>query len=423
MMDVHIQKRRQLWRGWKLWLMLATPCLAIVIWYWRLPPTVTSNLWLAEVKFGPVNTVMSGTGKIKPAHTRWLVAQRGGVVDEIFVLPGSRFKAGDSLLKLSNAELNDAALVAELSMQEVEAELLNLKASLRAERLQQQQQLQTIENALRKASLQQKAYQRLVSQGIVSSITMENANIDVEDLMQQRSSLLQALTEVEQVHSAKISAQNAKLTLAKRKRDMATQLVAELVVRAPADGTLQQLQPDLAVGKYLAAGSPMAEMSASQQWLAAIQLPTIQSAAIRLGMPATVVWQDKTLSAIVSRIDPNANADMVDVDLELSDRNLSIPAGAPVQASIHTQASADLMHVPRSPTMSANAQLQLYRQDPTDPTVLQRVTVATGELSRDVVIIKSGLKPGDRVLMEPLPVQGTPAKVRWFKNSDCLNAR
>lgn len=417
MMDVQVKQSRPLLRSRKLWLAVLSPAMLLALWQFNQLPTVETRLWLAEVQLGPVNAVMTGTGQIRPAHTRWLVTPSGGQVDEILALPGSVLKAGTAILQLRNPALANEALIAELGLQEAQAELLNLQASLRAELLQQKQLEQTVANALRKAKLEQDAYQRLASHGVVSTITMERTRIDVADLQQQRVAMQQTISELTQIHQAKLAAQTAKVTLAQRKMDIAEQQLAQLTVKAPADGTLLQLQPELAVGKQLEAGAPLVEISASNQLLAVIKLPTVQSAEISAGMPAEVIWQDKKLNATVSRIDPNAAADMVSVDLLLADNLLTLPTGAPVQAAITTKAGAPRLHVPRTNAMTANSNLLLYRQDPADPALLQQVSVATGDIAGDFVIIKSGLQQGDRVLMERLPIDGTPLKVKLSNNS------
>lgn len=401
MMDIQIKASQPARYTRIAWSVLAVTAVMTGYWFYQQPPTIQSGLWLAEVKSGPLQSAVSGQGMIRPAQSQWLVAESGGLIAQILLRPGSKLQAGDTVMTLRNPQLEDELLTQQLTLQELKAEQLAQDALLRTELLNQKQKLSSINSQLRKALLEQAAQQKLQTYGVVSQIALDRTAIDVDELKQQQGSEQENLQELTQLHQTRRAAFAAKVDLSARKLALTEQKISQLAIKAPADGVLQQLSPDLAVGKHLIAGSALAELSLAGQAQAEIKLPTIQAATVKVGMQAEV-----------SRIDPNASSDMVTVDLRLSRTDIEIPAGSPVQATITTAALPAVLHLPRNDLLKANSEMTLYRQDPAQTDTLRQIKVRTGDATTEAQIIKSGLAAGDKVLLEPLPISGEPATVR-----------
>lgn len=412
MMDIQIKASQPARYARLIWSLLAVTAGMTAYWFYQQPPTIQSGLWLAEVKSGPLQSAVSGQGMIRPAQSQWLVAESGGLIAQILLRPGSKLQAGDTVMTLRNPQLEDELLTQQLTLQELKAEQLAQDALLRTELLNQKQKLSSINSQLRKALLEQAAQQKLQTYGVVSQIALDRTAIDVDELKQQQGSEQENLQELTQLHQTRRAAFAAKVDLSARKLALTEQRINQLAIKAPAEGVLQQLSPDLAVGKHLMAGSALAELSLAGEAQAEIKLPTIQAATVKVGMKAEVSWLDQKLSAEVSRIDPNASSDMVTVDLRLSRTDIEIPAGSPVQATITTAALPAVLHLPRNDLLKANSEITLYRQDPAQTDMLHQIKVQTGDATADAQIIKSGLAAGDKILLEPLPLSGEPTTVR-----------
>lgn len=412
MMDIQIKAKKPKPYLRALWPAVAFTAVGVAYWFYQQPPSIPSGLWLAEVKVGPLQSAVRGQGQIRPAQSQWLVAESGGLIAQILLRPGSKLQAGDIVMTLRNPQLEDELLTLQLTLQELKAEQLAQDAQLRTELLTQKQKLNSVNSQLRKALLEQTAHQKLQTYGVVSQITLDRTAIDVDELKQQQQSEQENLQELTQLHQTRRAAFAARVDLSARKLELMQQKISQLVIKAPADGVLQQLSPDLAVGKHLIAGSPLAELSLTGEAQAEIKLPTIQAAAVKVGMTAEVRWFDQNLTAEVSRIDPNASSDMVSIDLRLSRTDIEIPAGSPVQATITTAALPTVLHLPRNDLLKANSEMTLYRQDPAQTDILHQIKVRTGDATADAQIIKSGLAAGDKILLEPLPISGEPATVR-----------
>ena len=123
--DIKRQKRRRQIVG----LVIGVVLLGIVtIGVARLKPAAPeverSTVWTDTVKRGPMLRQVSGLGSLIPSQEfiRQIPAETEATVVRIRMLPGSLVKADTVLLEMSNPQVEQAALDAQLQMKAAEAE-------------------------------------------------------------------------------------------------------------------------------------------------------------------------------------------------------------------------------------------------------------------------------------------------------------
>src|ERR1044071_6957535 len=92
----------------------------------RLKPAAPSvdraTVWIDTVKRGPMLRQVRGTGTLVPEEIRWIPAATQGRVERILIRPGAVVQPDTVILELSNDELNQSTLEAELQLRAAEAQ-------------------------------------------------------------------------------------------------------------------------------------------------------------------------------------------------------------------------------------------------------------------------------------------------------------
>src|ERR1700736_6332617 len=94
------------------------------------PSVERAVVWPDTVKRGPMVRQVRGLGTLTPEDIRWIPARTQSRVEQIVLRPGTQAKADSVILVLSNLELDQQLLDAELKRQGAEAGLTNLKVQL-----------------------------------------------------------------------------------------------------------------------------------------------------------------------------------------------------------------------------------------------------------------------------------------------------
>src|SRR5688572_18796776 len=105
------------------------------------PSVEAATLWMGRVERGPMLLDVRGLGTLVPEESRLVQASREGLVEQILVRPGDTVQSDTVLLILSNPELEQSLLDAELNIRAAEADLANTRAQLQNQLINQQASL------------------------------------------------------------------------------------------------------------------------------------------------------------------------------------------------------------------------------------------------------------------------------------------
>jgi bla regulator protein blaR1 len=147
---------------------------------------------------------------------------------------------------------------------------------------------------------------------------------------------------------------------------------------------------------------------------AAGELTSAQTAALKVaekhiqdvqqGMPAAIAFRNRKeiVTGKVAVVHPEVANGTRTVDVAIDD---ALPPGVnvqePVDATIATGALSNVVHVGRPVFAQSNSRLMLFKLEP-DGHTAKRVPVQFGAASVNLIEIKSGLHPGDKVILSDM---------------------
>src|ERR671934_1475976 len=144
-------------------------------------PTVErAVVWPDNVKRGPMVRQVRGLGTLTPEDIRWIPATTQARVEKIVLRPGTPVKRDAVILELSNPQLDQQLMDAELKLQSAEAGLANLKVQLQNDLLAQQASAADIEANYNKAKMKAQMNEELAKDKLVSALVLKQSQVDAE---------------------------------------------------------------------------------------------------------------------------------------------------------------------------------------------------------------------------------------------------
>ena len=218
------------------------------------------TLTISEVRQGEFNDYIRINGQVQPMTTIQLSPQEGGIVTEIVNEEGSRVKAGDVIIRLSNDNLDLQILNSEAELAEKENILRNTLISMEQQKLSLRQdrlQLQTEVNRLKRKYEQNKA---LYDDKLIAQEVYLTSKEDYE-LSASKLELVIERAEQDSVYrSVQIKQMQESLDNMRLNMQIIRRRKENLEIKAPIDGELGFL--DVVLGQSISSGT---KIGANQQ--------------------------------------------------------------------------------------------------------------------------------------------------------------
>jgi HlyD family secretion protein len=362
------------------------------------PPVDKNTLVIETVERGPLTRQVRGSGVLTPENVRWISAATDGRVERVVAQPGTLVTADTVIIELSDPQEQQSALDAEWQLRAAEAAYAAAQAELESDRLDREAAASRLRAEASQARLRAKADAELANAGLAAPITRqlsESAASSLEERVAFEDKRLRILASSQR---SRLATLQAEVEQRRARVDLQRQRIASLQVRAGIDGVLQQVA--VQAGQRVNPGTTLARVAQPDRLKAEIRVAETQAKDLVVGQRAQIDTRNGVVAARVARIDPAASNGTVLVDLAIEG---ALPAGArpdlSVDATIELERLADVVFVARPVRAQENATGSVFRLDGVDGDRAERVKVEFGRSSASAIEIRSGLAPGDRVIV------------------------
>lgn len=363
------------------------------------PSVDRSVVWVDTVKRGDMVRSVRGSGTLVPEEIRWIPATTQGRVERILLRPGAQVRPETVILELTNPELQQAVMEAQLEFQSARANYENRKAELESQLLSQQSEVANIEASYKEAALTLEANEQLQKDGLVSEIVLKQSRSRADELKNRLSIARKRL----EISTAGVTSQLAPQAAEVDQRRAAYQLrvnqLEDLKVKAGMNGVLQQVPVE--VGAQVGPGTNLARVANPTDLKAELRIAETQTKDITIGLPAEIDTRNGIVKGRVSRIDPASLNGTVGVDVVLEG---ALPPGSrpdlSVDGTIRLEELNDVIYVGRPAFGQENGTVGLFKLMPDGEAV--RVTVKLGRSSVNTIEVQEGLQPGDEVILSDM---------------------
>ena len=364
------------------------------------PRVDRDTVYLDTVQRGPMLRQVRGTGTLVPERIRWIPATTDGTVERIVIRPGALVAPDTVILELSNPELEQSVLEARLNLEAAEARFSNRQVEVERELLNQRATLATTEAQLKTASLQADADGQLYTQGLVSSLQLQQSQSAEQEYETRYAIEQERLQMAAGTVEAQLAVEQAAVDRLRTLYELRWQQMADLHVRAGMPGVLQQVSLD--EGQRITTGTNLARVGDPTVLKAELRVAETQAKDVQIGQAAAVDTRNGVIPGHVTRIDPAVENGTVTVDVALDGE---LPRGArpdlTVDGTIELERMDDILFVGRPVFGQEESVVSLFKVDE-DGTHASRTRVSLGRASVNTIEVLECLQPGDRVVLSDM---------------------
>ena len=378
----------------------------------RLKPAAPSvergTVWTDTVKRGPMLRQVRGLGSLVPAQESVLQipSQTEATVVRIRMLPGSVVKADTILMEMTNPQVEQAAVDAELQWKAAQAEYQSQRAKLQSDYMNQKASAATVTADYNQAQLQSQTDKSLYDLGVISGLAYKASKGKADELTTRNGLAEQSLGASQKSIDAQLAEQQAKVEQMRTLAELKQKQLDALKVRAGIEGELVEMP--MQVGQHVLPGAMLAKVVQPNHLMAQLKIAETQARDVQIGEPASVDTHNGVISGTVQRVDPAVQNGTVTVDVKLIGE---LPKGArpdlSVDGTIDLERLDNVLYVGRPAFGQENSTISLFKLE-SDGHDAIRVPVKVGRASVNSIQIVDGLREGDTVVLSDMS--------RWDNN-------
>ena len=351
---------------------------------------------LATAQQGEFNDYIRISGRVQPMTTIQLSPQEGGIVQTILIEEGSKVKAGDPILILSNDNLDLSILNSEAELAEKENILRNTQIQMEQQKLDVRQNVLEYGmqvDRLRRAYEQQKA---LYEDKLIAREDYLKAEEDYKlakqkyDLMSERSRQ-DSLYRSTQIDRMEESLENMLLNMQmiRRRKD-------NLIVKAPIDGELGLL--DVVLGQSIAGGTKIGQINSVGTYKVEAQIDEHYIDRVVAGLEATFERQGETYSTSIRKVYPEVRDGKFKADFKFDgDQPDNIRTGQTYYLNLQLGQPEEAVIIPRGTFYQKTGGKWIYVINKEGTKAVKR-EIRIGRQNPQYYEVLEGLAPGEKVI-------------------------
>ena len=375
--------------------------LALVLWLVFRDNSATlrvnaDSLTISQVSQGEFNDYIRVSGQVQPMTTIQISPQEGGIVQEIVTEEGSRVKAGDVIVRLSNDNLDLQILNSEAELAEKENILRNTLISMEQQKLSLKQdklQLQTEVARLKRKYEQNKA---LYEDRLIAREDYLTSKEDYE-LSAGKLELVKDRAEQDSLYrSVQILQMQESLDNMRRNMLMIRHRKENLTIKAPIDGELGLL--DVVLGQSISAGMKIGQINNLDSYKIEAQIDEHYIDRVSAGLAATFQRQNDSYGAIIRKVYPEVREGKFKADFKFEGETPdNIRSGQTYYLNLQLGQPEDAVLVPRGTFYQKTGGKWIFVVAPEGGKAVRR-EIRIGRQNPQYYEVLEGLQPGEKVI-------------------------
>ena len=345
---------------------------------------------------GEFNDYIRISGRVQPMTTIQLSPQEGGIVQTILIEEGSKVKAGDPILVLSNDNLDLSILNSEAELAEKENILRNTQIQMEQQKLDVRQNVLeygTQVERLRRAYEQQKA---LYEDKLIAKEEYLKAEEDYK-LARQKYELMTERSRQDSLYrSTQIDRMEESLDNMQLNMQMIRKRKSNLIVKAPIDGELGLL--DVVLGQSIASGTKIGQINSVGTYKVEAQIDEHYIDRVVAGLEATFERQGETFSTTIRKVYPEVRDGKFKADFKFDgEQPDNIRAGQTYYLNLQLGQPEEAVIVPRGTFYQKTGGKWIYVVNKEGTKAVKR-EIRIGRQNPQYYEVLEGLAPGEKVI-------------------------
>ena len=357
----------------------------------------SDSVQTATVQSGEFSEYVNAEGTLQPIQTIKVYTREGGFVESVLVQDGSLVHKGDTLMILSDPELQRTIETARESWRKQNRSYRTSMIEMDQRRLSLAQSILQTKYELKRLEKEHNLAQEEFRMGIRSRAQLDVADEEYNYKMETVRLQLESRRQDSVLNAIRQEALQDELAEAQRQLRKTEERLNDLIVTAPADGQLSGLS--LEPSQRISSGTAIADIKRMDQFRMRLSINEFYIDKITVGQPATITYEKKNYPMTISSTVPEIKGGSFDVYLVFTD---SIPDNARIgksyQARIEMGGQAQSIIVPKGNFYNYTHGSWVFKVN-AQHTHAVRVPVSIGRQNPRHFEILEGLEPGDEIII------------------------
>ena len=357
----------------------------------------SDSVQTATVQSGEFSEYVNAEGTLQPIQTIKVYTREGGFVESVLVQDGALVHKGDTLMILSDPELQRTIETARESWRKQNRSYRTSMIEMDQRRLSLAQSILQTKYELKRLEKEHNLAQEEFRMGIRSRAQLDVADEEYNYKMETVRLQLESRRQDSVLNAIRQEALQDELAEAQRQLRKTEERLNDLIVTAPADGQLSGLS--LEPSQRISSGTAIADIKRMDQFRMRLSINEFYIDKITVGQPATITYEKKTYPMTISSTVPEIKSGSFDIYLVFTD---SMPDNARIgksyQARIEMGGQAQSIIVPKGNFYNYTHGSWVFKVN-AQHTHAIRVPVSIGRQNPRHFEILEGLNPGDEIII------------------------
>lgn len=337
------------------------------------------------------------TGVVQPIKTVFIAAVEGGRVEEKFVEDGAMVKKGQSILRLSNPDLQLNYLNQEANTVAQINQIRNTSLLMDQQSLSLREQSLDVEYQIDLFSKRTRRNQELYQAKAVSRVDFEETEDQLEHLYRRKKLLNQTIAKDSLFQVLQQDQMTNSLDLMKRNLTIARQSLDNLVVKSPIEGQLSGLNAEL--GELINEGSNIAQVDDLSNFKVRARIDEYYISRIFTNQEGSFQFAGKTYNLQIKKIYPQVTNGAFEADLVfVGETPTAIKRGQNVSIKLELSAEEEGLLLARGSFYQKTGGNWIYVLEDGSNVAVKR-TIKVGRQNPNFYEILGGLSPGEVVIV------------------------
>jgi HlyD family secretion protein len=343
------------------------------------------------------NDYITVPGTVEPITIILLDAQEGGRVEEKLIEEGAMVKKGDIILRLSNPDLHLNILDSEAQLAEKENFLRNTQVTMEQERLSIKRELVSLKYDIERRVRNYNQNEILMKDNLISREEFIRSKEDLDMARQSRDLFIERYRQDSIFRSVQVSTITSNLENMRKNLQLVRERAENLNVRAPVDGQLGLLVPE--IGQSIQRGANMGQINVLTSYKVTAQIDEHYIDRVKTQLTATLDRQGKEYNLLVKRVYPEVRNGTFEIDMIFRDTMPdNIRTGQTYYISLQLGQPKVSVLVPIGGFFQETGGQWIFVLDPTESFAFKR-TISIGRKNPKYYEVLEGLQPGEKVIV------------------------
>ncbi len=343
------------------------------------------------------NDYITVPGTVEPITTIFLDAQEGGRVEEKLIEEGAMVKKGDIILRLSNPDLYLNILDSEAQLAEKENFLRNTQVTMEQERIAIKSQLVSLKYDIERKERNFRQNEILMKDNLISREEFIRSKEDLDMARQSQELFIERQRQDSIFRSVQVSTITANLENMRKNLKMVRDRAENLNVRAPIDGQLGLLTPE--IGQSIQRGANMGQINVLTSYKVTAQIDEHYIDRVKTQLTATLDRQGHEFDLVVRRVYPEVRNGTFEIDMIFTDTMPdNIRTGQTYYTSLQLGQPKESVLVPIGGFFQETGGQWIFVLDPSESFAVRR-NISIGRKNPKYYEVLEGLQPGEKVII------------------------